>query len=253
MAKGVSIKFKSYSETVPKLLSLIKLQEELKNHDTIVLKPFLQSEDANNTRPEFVEEVLKFCLENKAPQSKVFIAEGADGEDTIDIFDRLGYVKLAEKYSVGLIDLNTAEVNEVRNPGFMKFDGIMYPKILSESFIISLPPLSEHPELEITGALANMIGAYPSKYYKGFFTKKKTKIRGWPMRYSIHDMLKCKLPEFAIIDASEKGFILAGQPLEIDKQSVKLLGKEWKTISHLKLAHESFPEITIEKAQTSVQ
>ena len=149
--------------------------------------------------------------------------------------------------------MNTAEVNEVRNSGFVKFDGIMYPKILSDSFVISLPPLGEHPEFEISGSLANMIGAYPSKYYKGFFTKKKTKLRNWPIRYSIHDILKCKLPNFAIIDASDKGFILAGQPLEMDKQSVKLLGREWKTVSHLKLAHESFPEITIEKAQVKAQ
>ena len=41
MAKGVSIKFRSYSETVPRLLDLINLKKELKKHSKIVLKPHL--------------------------------------------------------------------------------------------------------------------------------------------------------------------------------------------------------------------
>ena len=48
------------------------------------------------------------------------------------------------------------------------------------------------------------------------------------------------MPDLAIIDASAKGSLLAGQPLEMDKQAARLLGKEWKSIQHLKLLDESF-------------
>ena len=70
--------------------------------------------------------------------------------------------------------------------------------------------------------------------------EKKNKIRKWPIKYSIHDILKCKMPNFAIIDASKQGYILAGLPIEIDKQAVKLLGTDWKSVAHLKLVDESF-------------
>lgn len=239
MVKGASIKFTSYEDSVPKILNLLKASNELKKYDKIVLKTYIKNSDSY-TPIEFVESVLKFCLENKNPIAEIFIAEGVDGADTAYLFESLGYQKISEKYAIGLIDLNNTEVEEVFNIDFFKFEKINYPKILLESCVISLPVLKEDEETEITGALANMLGAFPSKYYAGFFSLKKNKIRKWPIKYSIHDILKCKMPNFAIIDASKKSQILAGLPLEIDKQAAKLLDKEWRSISHIRLIDESF-------------
>lgn len=242
MVKGVSVKFKSYQTTVPALLKLIKLSDELKKHSKIILKPLLRSSDSANTPIEFVESVLKFCKEHKSPDAELLIAEGSDGENTTDMFNLSGYRALAEKYSVGLIDLNDAEVEEVLDGEFLRFQRIFYPKILMDAFIISLPPLNEDEETEIMASLPNMLGVFPSPYYKGFFTTKKSGIRKWPLRYSIHDILKCRMPGLAVVDASKQGFILAGQPLEIDKQSAKLLGRDWKSIQYLRLLDQSFEE-----------
>ena len=250
MAKGVSIKFRSYSETIPRLLELINLGKELKKHSKIVLKPHLspiEEEKTSSTSVAFVEQVLRFCLKNKNPVSEVFIAEGADGADTMDLFDKLGYSKLAERYSVGLIDLNNTEVESITRHDFLKFPEIMYPKILKEGFVISLPPLALNKETTFIGALSNMLGSFPASYYKGFFSRTKSKIRKYPMKYSIHDILKCKMPEFAVIDSSEKGFILAGIPKDLDKQAAKLLGLEWKNIDYLRLVEESFLEEQIKE------
>lgn len=237
--KGAAIQFKTYTESVPKLLGLLKLQKELKKHDKIVLKPFLTEDALMSTPREFTEEVLKFVLENKNPVTEVFIAEGADGVDTQTLFQKMGYDKLAEKYEVSLVDLNKTDTQVMENYEFLKFGEIYYPKILLESFVISIPKLGTHPETEITASLTNMLGAFPAEHYKGFFSRAKSKIRKWPIRYSIHDIIKCKLPDFAVIDASEKRQVMAGLPLEIDKQSAKLMGKEWKEISYLRLMEES--------------
>ena len=245
MAKGVSIKFRSYSETVPRILELINLGKELKKHSKIVLKPYLsivEGEKTISTPVAFVEQVLRFCLANKNPISEVFIAEGADGADTTELFDKLGYSKLAERYSVGLIDLNNAEVEKITNKGFIKFSEIYYPKLLKDSFVISLPVLAKNEETSFVGASSNMLGTFPANNYKGFFSRTKSKIRKWPIKYAIHDVLKCKVPDFAIMDSSEKGVILAGLPHEIDKQAAKLLALDWKDIGHLKLIEESFLE-----------
>ncbi|MEI6849459.1 MAG: DUF362 domain-containing protein [archaeon] len=238
MAKGVSIKFQSYGSTVGKLLEVIKFDQEIKKHNKIILKPSLRNLTSINTPVEFTEAVLKFCLSNKNPDASVFIAEGSDGESTDVVFQQTGYKNLAEKYGIGLIDLNNAEAEEVFKSDYLKFDSIMYPKVLLESFVVSLPKLALDEELEMNGSLANMIGAFPAKYYKGLFSKDKSKIRRWPLKFSLYDLSKCKTPDLAIIDASEQGYILAGVPMDMDQQAAKLLGKEWKTVSHLRMIAE---------------
>lgn len=240
--KGASIKFKSYEETIPKILNILKLQRELKKYDKIVLKPYLTDSLEKSTPKELTESVLKFCLEHKNPVAEIFIAEGADGEDTMNLFDFFKYKELAEKYPVSLVDLNQTETEEIEDFDFLKFSTISYPKILRGSLVISLPKLSLDEETEMNGALSNMLGAFPASHYKGFFYRQKNKIRKWPIKYSIHDITKCKFPEFAIVDASNYGTILAGLPLEMDKQGAKLLGKNWKDIPYLKLIEESLTE-----------
>lgn len=242
MTKGVSIKFRSYEATVPKLLELIKFERALEKHKIIILKPAVNQKDAMNTSAEFVEEVLKFCLKHKKPETSVFIAEGSDGAETLDLFDSLGYKTLSEKYQVGLLDLNQAEIEEIQDGNFIKFESIRFPKILLDSFIVSLPKLSHDGELEMQASLSNMLGAFPSRYYQGLFARKKSKIRKWPLKYAVHDILRCKMPDFTVIDASEQGSILAGFPLDMDKQAAKLLGKEWKSVQYLRLIDEEFAQ-----------
>lgn len=241
MAKGVSIKFKSYNETISKVLELVKLGDELKKHSSIVLKPTLRSTAEESTSLELVEQIVQYCLANKNPAAEVLIAEGADGADTEDLFKKLGYSSLAEKYTIGLVDLNTAGVEEIVNSEFLKFEKIYYPKVLKDSFIISIPAISAgDEELVFSGALSNMLGAFPSEYYSGFLSSKKNKIRKNPIKYSVHDILKCKMPQLAVIDLLDKGVVLAGIPLEMDKQAAKLCGLNWRDISYLRLADESF-------------
>ena len=242
MAKGASIKFQSYEETVPKLLALLKLDSEIKKYDSIILKVQVSEEQETSTSVDFTESVLSYVLKNKNPVSSVFIAEGADGVNTEEAFESLGYQNLADKYGVGLIDLNTTETEPVEDYNFQKFNVIYYPKILSKSFIITLTRLEEASETALNGSLTSMLGAFSAKHYQGFFSANKNKIRKFPIKYSIHDILRCKMPEFAIVDASEFGSVLAGVPIEIDKQSSKLLNLEWKEVPYLKLLEDSLSQ-----------
>ena len=89
-----------------------------------------------------------------------------------------------------------------------------------------------------------MLGAFPSSHYKGFFSRNKNKIRKWPIKYSLHDILRIKIPDFAIIDHSSQGSIMAGLPLELDKQVAKALGKDWRNVPYIKLLDEA---LTAEK------
>ncbi len=242
MIKGASIKFVSYHDTVPKILDLLKLPHEIKKYDKIVIKPHLSEDTDKSTPKELVESVLKFLMQHKNPITEVFIAEGAEGLPTEDLFESLGYNKIAEQYHVSLIDLNNTETEEIESGDFLKFPSIHYPKILLNSFLISLSKVSDHEETVVLGSLTNMLGAYPSSHYKGFFSRNKNKIRKWPIKYSIHDIVRIKMPDFALIDASSNGNLMAGLPLELDKQVAKTLGKDWRNVPYIKLLDESLPQ-----------
>jgi len=247
MVKGLAVRLKSYEETIPKVMGLIKLSEELKKHKNIVIKVHLvPGHPENSTKIEFLEPLIKFCLENKGPGSDLILAEGVDGAETRDLFDEWGFTRLAEKYSIGIIDLNESASVEVQNPEFLRFSSIFYPDLLLNSFVITATPAREHKELGMSASLDTMLGAFPGYKYRGFFSNTKKKLREHPVKYQIHDILKCKMPDLAIIDAGDHGFLITGKPLDMDKQAAKIFGLDWNNIQHIKLVDESFSPITKE-------
>ena len=241
MAKGIAVNLKSYSETIPKVLKLIKFEEELKRHDKIIIKPqIIVGAPEKSSKPDFLEPIIQFCVANKNPGSEIIIAEGVDGAETHDVFDDFGYTKLAEKYNLGLVDLNEASSVEIQNPEFLRFKSVHFPEMLLNSFVMTATPLAQHSELGMSASLDSMRGAFPAYKYRGFFSSTKNKLEKYPLKYQIHDILKCKMPEFAMIDASEKGLLIAGKPLDMDKQAAKVLGLDWRQVPHIKLVDESF-------------
>lgn len=253
MVKGVSIKFKSYAETVPQLLKLIKLDVELKKHTSIVLKPGMDNGGENASNVMFTEAVAKYCIENKAPGSEVFIAEGCDGVDTLEVFEEKGYKSIAEKYGIGLVDLNKVECEQIFSSDFMALPSVYYPILLKDSFVISLPKLSKSVSYDFVGSLSNMMGTYPLKHYKGLFSKRKNKLDAHSSKYLIHDSIICKMPNLGLIDASDQGAILAGKPIEIDKQAAKLLDIDHRTVSYLKIIEERLAQMEKEAALSTPQ
>ena len=240
MVKGVSIQFKTYLETLPKLLKLIKFDEEIKKYEQIVLKLNLANGNAEKaTKVAFIEPIVKFCMEHKNPGTEIFLTEGCDGKNTLDVFAELGYSSLSERYNIGLVDLNTTDVDDIEDYEFLKFSTIKYPTLLLNSFVISVPYLRKDDITSIAASLDNMIGAFPAKHYKGFLSKTKNKLNNYSIEHQIHDILKCKFPDFAIIDASSKGKIFAGQPFEMDKSAAKELGIHWEDVEHLRLWQDS--------------
>ncbi len=248
MVKGVAVKFSSYVDTIPKVLRLIKLDEEIKKHERIIIKINLNQENSSKgTKIEFLEPIIQFCVTNKSPGSEIILAEGCDGLETTELFDSLGYTKLAEKYGIGLVDLNQSASVEVQNPEFLRFNSIHYPEILLNSFIITATSLAHDEELLISSSLDTMLGAFPANKYRGFFARTKNKLDNYPIKYQVHDILKCKMPELALIDASEKGLFIAGKPLDMDKQAAKVMGHDWTRIPHIRLVDESFSPVKKEE------
>jgi len=252
MRKLVSVKFTSYEQSVLFVLDKLDASKVLRKQSKIILKPNLtcNRKPPVTTPVAFVKEVLSYCLD--CSKAKILIAEGS-GSNTGECYKDLGYLDLARQYGIKLIDLNKEEVVVKKSSLFKKFDYIYFPKVLEDSFLISLPVLKEHIEAKVTISLKNMLGCFPKGEYKGkkYEGSWKAKMHLWPIDYSIHDILVCKFPDLAIVDASvgqrgsevwgtpEKfGLILAGDPLEVDKKGAEILGKDWRKIKHISWTDE---------------
>lgn len=245
-------RFESYEKSIPKLLDSANFKQVIKDKKRIFLKPNLTLCKAfpTTTDPIFVEQVLK-CIKRCNKKAEIIIAEGSGGCSTEKCFRKLGYGGLCDKYKIPFLDLNETETKKIQDKKFKRFREIYYPEPLLTGFVISLPVLKGHHIAKVTISLKNMLGAFPSKYYKGERYSYKSVIHKWPIQYSIHDILVCKFPNYAICDASiaqleheingynkELNTLLAGKPLEVDKRGAFLLGHDWKRIPHLVLAEE---------------
>ncbi|OGJ16294.1 hypothetical protein A3K73_01085 [Candidatus Pacearchaeota archaeon RBG_13_36_9] len=245
----VEQQFVSYEESVPKLLHLANFEEIIKHEKRIILKPNLTIAKAFpvTTDPSFVEEIIKY-IRKHSEKAEIIIAEGSGGCETKECFKKLGYEQLSEKYHVPLLDLNEAETVKKHSKKFKKYSFIECPGELLNGFLISLPVLKGHKEAKVTISLKNMLGCFPARYYGGNW---KVGMHKWPIEYSIHDILVCKMPDYAICDASialleheingypkEMSLLLAGNPLKVDKKGALLLGYDWKRVPHLVLADE---------------
>lgn len=172
--------------------------------------------------------------------AKLIIAEGA-GDDTERNFLQLGWTTLAERYGLELVDLNYCKTQLLRQPRAICLKKFHMPKILSDSFVISLANLKAHHAAGVTLSLKNMFGIAPGQFYS--YT-----VRGKPWtKEMFHDLgvpecivdvnLYCK-PDLAIIDgriaqlgaelggATRKtGLLFGGEAIAVDYIAARYVTK----------------------------
>ena len=275
MAKVFEVQFKDLKGSLFKLFESTRIKEILKEKEKIILKPNLTTNIPYpvTTDPKFVEVILEIIL--SFHKGQIFIAEGSGGCDTKEAFKKLGYENLAKKFGVKLIDLNREERVKVKNEKSLKLKEIWFPKILLDSYLISLPLPKEHGEAIFTCALKNQFGIYLSKDFvmeydkeklekMGVFVAKEIWERGWNkgelhsvgIHESIFDLNLYKKPDFVICDARVgiKGGELGGKefkigkiiasfdPVALDSYLARIFGFDWKKIKYLRLANKVLGE-----------
>ena len=254
--------FKSYKETIPKILEESGLADRIKNQKKILLKPNLNTARPfpTTTSVALSEEVIKFCKERSS--ARIVIAEGAGGCDTYKAFEELGYVELVEKYNAEILDLNRALREEKQNPGALKMKKAFLPKIAFETFIINLPVLKVHLEAKMTSAMKNVFGFYLNQNYLsrvGKFLAAKIFKEGWWNKSELHflgvhksiiDLNSYIKFDFNLVDASvgQMGSEVEGRPCsppiskiiagfdakEVDRTCAPFLSLDPKEIEYLK-------------------
>lgn len=244
------IEHTTYTESVREAFLAVDGPAAVAGFDRLLLKPNLvnTSPFPVTTHPDFVAAVIEAITAHT--DADIVIAEGCGSasHETGEIFNRLGYARLAERYGVDLLDLNHAPLVTKTNPECTVFPEMHLPEAAFTHGIVSLPVLKAHSLADVTGTLKNMMGFPPPKHYQGGGWKKASFHAR--MHASIRDLNSYITPHLTIMDATvgladyhlggaecdpHLGKILAGtDALELDRKACELLGIDWRTVGHLR-------------------
>ena len=207
----------------------------------IVIKPNLITDHPYpvTTPPETVEALIEyFCKCNE-----IVIAEGSGFKDTEELFKRFGYAKLAKRYGVRLVDLNSDGFEVLEMPAASVLKRFELPLTLKDSYLVSAAVLKRHSMAGVTLSLKNMLGA----------TIGPDKGRFHPgLHENIVDLNLYLRPKLAVIDGrlglnSELGgrakefgvMIFSEDPVAADAVGAKILGLNPLEVRHLRIAQEA--------------
>jgi uncharacterized protein (DUF362 family) len=162
-------------QAVQKAIKLIGgIESVVSSGDSIVIKPNLvthmPSKVGMTTDPLVVQAVIELC-KSMNPSSLV-IAEGSGAVETHVAFKMCGYMELASKYGVELVDLNDCPTTTTEVPGGKRLQSLEIPNVLLDTdVIINIPKLKLYRrDTWASLAIKNLVGAVPGL---GVFTDER--------------------------------------------------------------------------------
>lgn len=244
------IEFEDYHKSVSELLDRTELSELITGHETVCVTPNLVNESPFpvTTPSALCREIIVWLKKNF--RGRIVIAEGTGSVTytTEEIFSIHGYDSLAAELDVDLINLNTSESVLIRKEGLGFFPEFYMPKIIMDSFLISVPVLKAHSLAVISGTLKNMMGcAQPEHCQAGGHWKKS--LFHSDMHTSIRDLNEYRTPDYSIMDATVgladyhlggrqcmppvNKLIASEDAVAMDRYAAQLLGRDWRKTPHL--------------------
>ncbi|MEE8574305.1 MAG: DUF362 domain-containing protein [Thermodesulfobacteriota bacterium] len=209
------------------------------------------------TTPVGIVEAAVDFIATAAPKAEIIVADGTGSldYDTFHCFDELGYTDMAhrmEDRGVRLMDLNTEPTVCLSPPGLKAWPEIHLPKIIMESYLISIPVLKAHTLSGVTLTMKNMFGAAPPEFYQQGGNWRKSAFHE-RIHESVFDVNLCRTPDFTLLDATvgmstahlwgpecdpPVGLIVCGfDPVAIDACGTELLGRDPDSIGHIVMAN----------------
>jgi uncharacterized protein (DUF362 family) len=248
MGRVAKVKFVDYKTSITEALDLVGAAARLPQKGLIIIKPNLtnSSPPPVTTNIAAAEAVYRYC--RTYTKAEIAIGEGCGSGRTADVFAALGYIALAKKHGLRLIDFNEAETVLLQNNNAFQLKRFYMPVIVRDAFVISLPVLKDHSFTATTVAMKNMFGIAPGKFYAGSWNK--SKLHSPSTDKSVVDVCLYKKPDLSVVDASVAlkgnhlsgrhkniGIILAGfDPVAVDTVGSETLGHNPNRLEYLRLA-----------------
>ena len=257
MGKVFVTDFDNQHKKVRRLLDASGLRENLaafksKGGEKILIKPnIVNSSPPPVTTPCWLVAELVDWIKDHHNGFQIIVADGTGeiDQNTLDLFRLHGYL---DAFEAQFLDLNEEECKKVTLKKSLRWQEMWLPTILFDSFLISVPVLKAHTLAGVTLSLKNMIGVCPPwRYQKGGHWKKSA--FHYRIHQSILDLNFARCADFVLLDATvglaqshlggpecspPVNKIVAGaDPVAVDAYGTALLGKEWRDIGHIRLAH----------------
>ncbi len=247
----VAVPFTCYEESVALAMDRACAPKALAGQERVMIKPNLVNDSPFpvTTPPALCEAVIRYVRAHS--DATVVLAEGSGDPtlETMEIFDLLGYTRMASRLGVDLMDLNREPLVRLKRDGCRVFPEMHLPQVAFTHFLISVPVLKAHSLSGMTGTLKNMMGLAPPKFYSGRWgTWKKAAFHG-RMQESLADLARYRVPDFTVLDATvglaeyhlggpvlspAPNLILAGaDPWAVDRHAARLLSLDWRSVGHL--------------------
>lgn len=247
--------FTSWQESVPRLLDATGLPDRLAAEKRIIIKPNLVEplKPPITTPVELIAALVDF-IHASLPHLEIIIGEGcgSSSKNTLQIFDTLGYSKLADRTGVTLLDLNEAPLVHMQDSKCGRWPEMYLPRIVFESFLISVPVLKAHSLAGVTLTMKNMMGLVPPAHYQQGGHWKKAAFHQ-NIQEAVFDLNRYRTPDFTLLDATigmqaahlwgptcdpPPNRLAAGyDPVAMDSYGCSLLGIKWNSVGHLDMAH----------------
>ncbi|UCC33813.1 MAG: DUF362 domain-containing protein [Candidatus Bathyarchaeota archaeon] len=244
MSTVAIVKGKQPIEATVRSLEMIEstVKKALSKKRPILVKPnYINSKPPSTgvtTDSRVIEGVVKFLRQHTTRD--IVIGEGSGWADTFHAFKVAGVDAVAERWKVGLLDMNKDEFVEVEPQNPLSLKKVRVARTALESSIISVPKLKLHRIATVTLSLKNMMGALASKgsMHRGSLSKK------------IADLASVLKPCVSVVDGIiageghevsgnpvEMNLIIAGtDPLAVDAVGAAVMGIRPTHVKHLRLA-----------------
>lgn len=245
----------AWDESVASLLDEASLGAKLRGRERVIVKPNLVEalEPPVTTPVDLVSAIVSYIQIN-VPDIEVIVADGSGSldYDTSHVFAELGYTELSKRLGVELIDLNNEESVRLEIAGLKRWPEFYLPKIVMESFLISVPVLKAHTLAGVTLTMKNMIGlAPPERYQQGGHWRKSSFHTG--IDEAVFELNQYRTPDFTVLDATigmseahlwgghldpPPGLLVAAtDPVKIDAYGTGLLKRNWQDVGHIRMAN----------------
>jgi uncharacterized protein (DUF362 family) len=242
-------KYTNEQKSITEALKLLPMEDILHPGDRVVITPNWVNAKSPSTGtvvgPESLRELIQIV--KKYHPGRLVVATGSGGEETDQIFKKIGYDKIIQEEKVEFVDLNYGPYTELE----LEHDIIKSTKIndLIDNLdvLISFAQLKQHEEATITASIKNIALGWPPAEIHGF-PKKQLGIHE-DLHGFIVAMAK-KIPiDLAIISADKtmigtgpsegitvdtEGLIIAStDPVAADAIGARLLGYLPQAIGYL--------------------
>lgn len=228
---------------------------EIKKGDTVLIKP-----NAKNQAPPgygivtdvaVLEPLVEMSIEKDA--KRVTIADGAaypsGSYHTLSAFETMGVTKMANKWDLDLVDLNSYDSVDLDVPDGLVLETVRVGRAVTEvDFLINVPVLKTHRGTLLSNCVKNIGVGVACR-------EEKKRLHRLGIDEGLLDVYSVVKPHFNVVDAlvciegdgpnfppgkpRPLGLVLAGEDgVAVDAVCARLIGLDPLEVKHLRLAHD---------------